>query len=176
MFRLAVFLVLLLAMPARANLGETVTQCVQRYGKPVTFSEAGPKNPFGTIVFIAGPYQLIIFLANDVEVGARVTKKDKSAFLPDEMKTIMNADANTPWVPVVSRDPTCLQWARSDQASAIYDQDRKILMFTSPQMAQAFRTGPAAPTPPPAPAPPKPAIPIAPPAPTPWTPAAAPTP
>ena len=53
-----------------------MAQCVQRYGKPVGFSEAGPKSPFGTLIFVAGPYQLIVFLSNNVEVGARILEAD----------------------------------------------------------------------------------------------------
>ena len=69
--RLAVALLLLAILPARANLGETLADCVKRYGKPLAFTEAGAKSPFGTLIFIAGPYQMIIFLSNGVEVGAR---------------------------------------------------------------------------------------------------------
>ncbi len=164
MFRLALVLLLPLALPARANLGESVVDCVKRYGKPMAFSEAGAKNPFGTMVFIAGPYQLLVFLSDTVEVGARVTKKDKSAFTDAEMKTIMDADASTPWIPAASTDPTCLQWTRADQATVLYDKDKKILIFTSPQMADAMKSrpppAPAAATPP---APPRPPVPLAPP-------------
>src|ERR1700748_981747 len=100
MLRCAVLLLLLALLPARANIGENVTDLVKRYGKPAGFSEASSTNPFGTLIFVAGPYQMIIFLADNVEVGARVSKKDKSAFSPDEVQTILNADAPTPWTSV----------------------------------------------------------------------------
>ncbi len=167
--RLVVVLLLLLALPVRANLGDTVADCVKRYGKPGAFTEANAKVPFGTMVFAAGPYQLIVFLNDTVEVGARVSKKDKTAFTPDEMKTIMDADAPTPWVSTPSADPTCLTWSRDDKATVLYDQNAKMLIFTSPQMAAILQAKApplsAAIT---TPAPPHPNVTIAPPIATPW--------
>src|ERR1700683_2319916 len=89
MFRCAIVFFSLLTIPVRANLGETVEQCVTRYGVPVGFSEAGPKSPFGTVAFTAGGYTLILFLIENREVGARVSKVDKSAFTDAEMQNIM---------------------------------------------------------------------------------------
>jgi hypothetical protein len=182
MYRLLPVFLLFLALPARANLGETIAQCVQRYGKPVGFTEANSGSPFGTLIFIAGPYQLIVFLSNGAEVGARVTKKDKSAFSADEMKTIMNADASTPWISTASSDPGIQQWSRADKAAALYDKDKKMLLFTSPQMTEAMRHPPPIPSPAPAtnatptgPVVPKTAGPFAPAPPAPWAPVAGPT-
>jgi len=138
MFRYWTLLFLLLTLPARANLGETVEQCVARYGKPVMFTEASAKTPFGTLTFVAAGYGLIIFVLNNKEVGARVSKLDKTAFTDAEMQNIMTADsAVSPWTPVASDDPTCLQWSRSDMATVLYDKDKHLLIFTSPEMAQA---------------------------------------
>ena len=89
MFRLAAVILLLLTLPVRANLGENVAELTKRYGKFYNFTEANAKTPFGTIAFIAGPYEMIVFLYQGVEVGARVSKRDKSAFNPDEIKTII---------------------------------------------------------------------------------------
>lgn len=166
MRRFAVVLLVLLTLPARANLGDSVAQCVKRYGKPVAFSEANGKNPFGTMVFVAGGYQLIVFLMDNAEVGARVSKTDKTAFTDAEMKTIMNADDATPWNPTPSADPACLQWSRKDNATVLYDTDKKMLIFTSPAMATALHIKPPAPPPPPPPLPPPtPAVPAIPPTP-----------
>jgi hypothetical protein len=143
MIRRAVVFLLLLALPARANLGDAVADCVKRYGKPVAISEASWKSPFGTMLFVAGKYQLLVFLLNNVEVGARVTKKDKSDFTPDEMATIMNADASAPWTPTSSDDPTTLQWKRADKATALYDKEKKVLIFTTVAMSDALHGGSA---------------------------------
>ena len=62
MFRFAIIFFSLLTIPLRANLGETVAQCVARYGKPIGYSEANPHFPFGTVAFTATGYTLIIFL------------------------------------------------------------------------------------------------------------------
>src|SRR5476651_2293424 len=100
MLRFILIFFSLLTIPLRANLGETVAQCVARYGKPIGYSEAGSKSPFGTVAFTAAGYTLIVFLIHDKEVGARVSKMDKSAFTDAEMKTIMDADsAGLPWAP-----------------------------------------------------------------------------
>ena len=149
MRRLAFLLLILLSLPLRANLGETLTQCVTRYGRPSGYGEADAKVPFGKVVFSAAGYNLLIFLIKDVEVGARVSKTDKSAFTDAEMKTIMDADATSPWVTTTSADPTCLQWARGDKATVLYDTAKHMLIFTSDEMAKALQA--------PAPPPPKPA-------------------
>ena len=92
MLRFALVLFTLMLLPARANLGETVAQCVARYGRPVGYSEANPHSPFGTVAFSAGGYTLIVFLLSGKEVGARVSKKDNSEFSEAERKNIMSAD------------------------------------------------------------------------------------
>jgi hypothetical protein len=139
MFRSAILFFGLLLLPARANLGETVEQCVARYGHPIGYSEASAKSPFGTVAFSATGYTLIVFLLNTREVGARVSKQDKSAFTDGEMATIMNADAGaTAWTLTPSTDPTCLQWARADHATVLYDKDKHVLIFTSAEMLAAL--------------------------------------
>jgi hypothetical protein len=157
MFRIALILLSLAMLPVRANLGETVAECVTRYGKPVAFSEANPKLPFGTMAFVDGGYTLVVFLSptKDVhEVGARVTKQDKSAFTDAEMQLILNADAaGAPWTSTTSDDPTCLRWTRSDKATVLYDKVKHVLIFTSEEMTKTYD---AAPKPPPAPVPPVP--------------------
>jgi hypothetical protein len=148
MLRFTVILLVLLTLPARANLGETVPQCVARYGHPVGYSEAGAKNPFGTVVFTAANYTLVVFLIDTKEVGARVSKTDKSAFTDAEIQTIMNADSNgSPWTSAPSDDPNNLRWTRSDMANALYDKEKHVLIFTSDKMAAALH-----PPPPPKPA------------------------
>jgi hypothetical protein len=148
--RTAIILFCLLAIPLRANLGETVAQCVARYGAPVGYSESSPKFPFGTVVFAATGYTLVVFLVKDKEVGARVSKQDKSAFTDAEMKTIIDADSTAaPWAPAKSDDPTCLSWTRSDKATVLYDKDKHILIFTSQEMANTFHSSPPPPKPPP---------------------------
>ena len=152
MLRLALIFLILLTLPLRANLGETVVQCVKRYGKPIGYSEANAKSPFGTVGFTAGGYTLIVFLILDKEVGARVSKVDKSAFTAAEMKTIMEADtdAASPWTSTLSDDPTCLTWTRSDKATVLYDKVKHMLIFTSKEMTDALHSPPPAPTPTPA--------------------------
>ena len=119
-------------------------QCVVRYGKPIKYTEADPtKTPFGTITFAAGGYALTVFVINNMEVGARVFKIDKSAFTPSEMQSIMGADtAGSQWTSVPSSDPACLQWDRSDKATVLYDKDKRMLIFTSEAMAQALHLTP----------------------------------
>ena len=126
-------------IPLRANLGETVEQCVVRYGRPVGYAEANAKTPFGAVAFSATGYTLLVFVVNNKEVGARVSKLDKSAFSDAEMKTIMGADlAGSEWTPAPSSDPACLQWVRGDKATVLYDKEKHMLMFTSQQMASAI--------------------------------------
>ena len=140
MLRPAIILFSLLTIPLRANLGETVEQCVARYGKPIGYSEAGTKSPFGTVVFTSASYMLIVFVIHDKEVGARVSKLDKSAFTDAEMKTIMDADsAGSPWTTTPSDDPTCSRWSRDDKATVLYDKANHVLIFTSEEMAATFR-------------------------------------
>jgi hypothetical protein len=146
MLRYAVVFLVLLTLPVRANLGDTVEQCVKRYGKPVGYTEAVPPSPFGTLGFVASGYTLVIFLSHNVEVGARVSKTDKSALSDAEIKTIMDAETGAPWTTKESPDPTCLTWTRTDKSTALYDKAKHVLIFTSPAMAEAIRAVPAKPS------------------------------
>ena len=140
MLRSAILFFSLLTIPVRANLGETVAQCVARYGRPIGFSEAGKNTPFGTLVFSSTGYTLVVFLLNTKEVGARVSKLDKSAFTDAEMQNIMGADsAASPWTPAASDDPTCLKWTRADKATVLYDKEKHFLLFSSEEMAGAIQ-------------------------------------
>jgi hypothetical protein len=153
----AIILFCLLTLPLRANLGETVVQCVARYGHPIGYSEAGAKSPFGTIAFAAAGYTLIIFLIDTREVGARVSKADKSAFTDTEKQTIMGADlGGSVWIPTSSDDPACLRWTRADKATVLYDKEKHILIFTSKEMAEALHRAPIKPAVPAAAPPPSP--------------------
>jgi hypothetical protein len=139
----------LFTVPLRANLGETIQQCVARYGRPNGFSEAGPRTPFGTLVFIAGGFVLTVFVYDTKEVGARVTKSDKSAFSDGDLQTIMGADtAGSAWATTKSDDPTCRAWNRADGATVLYDQDKHIVIFTSPAMSAAMKNFTPQPAPP----------------------------
>jgi hypothetical protein len=142
MFRSALILFVLLTIPLRANLGETVEQCVKRYGKPIGYSEANSKTPFGTLVFVAAKLTLIVFLLDNKEVGARVSKTDKTALTDAEMETIMGADSDpaSPWTSTPSSDPTCLQWTRGDKSTVLYDKVKHMLIFTSVAMEKAVKT------------------------------------
>ena len=164
MFRFACILLLLATIPLRANLGETVDQCVKRYGRPVGFSEAHAKFPFGTVVFTAGTYVLIVFLHDGKEVGARVTKKDNSAFNDGEIKTILDADTvDAGWTVSDKADSSASRWTRGDKATAMYDHDNHVLIFTSDEMATIMKTIPPAPAETPASSPPTNAPPAGPP-------------
>jgi hypothetical protein len=144
MSRFVVILLLLATLPLRANLGESVAQCVARYGKPAGYSEARPSFPFGTLFFVDGGYALIVFLGGTKEVGARVTKQDKSAFSDAELKNIMAADSiGAGWTAAASSDPTCLRWTRVDKATALYDKQKRVLIFTSDEMTQSVHMAPA---------------------------------
>jgi hypothetical protein len=137
---LIVFLLAASLLPARANLGEKVDQLVARYGKPTGYAEASAKSPFGSLLFRVHPYELVLFILNNVEVGARVSKTDKSDFSPAEMQTIIDAENGaSPWVPTPSSDPTEIHWTRSDHATFIYDKQKRMLLLTSDSMAQAIR-------------------------------------
>jgi hypothetical protein len=133
------FLLLCSISPGKANLGETVEQVMHRYGKPTGFAEASSRTPFGTILFTASGYELVLFILNNKEVGARVSKLDKNAFTDIEMQNIMSSDSNeSKWTSVASSDPSCLQWSRSDKATVLYDKDKRMLIFTSDEMVQAL--------------------------------------
>jgi hypothetical protein len=139
----------LFTAPLRANLGETIQQCIARYGQPNGYSEAGPKSPFGTIVFAAGGFVLMLFIYQNKEVGARVSKADKSAFSAADMQLIMGADtAGSNWTSVKSDDPTCLAWKRGDNAKVLYDKVNHMLIFSSPAMLDALHAASAKPAPP----------------------------
>jgi hypothetical protein len=142
-------------IPIRANLGETIKQVVARYGNPVGYAEASAKSPFGNVVFKEGSYNLVLFILDGREVGARMSKTDKGPITDAEIQFIMSGDSDgTKWTPVTSVDPACSQWTRSDKATVLYDRDKHLLIFTSDAMAQALKSPPVpAPTPTPVPTP-----------------------
>ena len=126
-------------LPARANLGDTVKQLMARYGMPTGYAEAGDKTPFGSILFKAGGFELVIFVLDNHEVGARLSKLDQSAFSDDELQKLMTAEANDqPWAPTASSDPSLTQWSRHDQATFAYDQTNRMVLLSSPAMVQAL--------------------------------------
>src|SRR5258708_16533139 len=85
MLRYTIILFCLLPIPSRANLGETIQQCVARYGRPGNFTEANAKIPFGTLTFVAGRYALILFLLQYKGGGAPGTKGGQTSLsLPPE--------------------------------------------------------------------------------------------
>ena len=143
----AISLLLLFSLftaPLRANLGETIQQCIVRYGRPNGYSEADTKSPFGTLIFIAGGFVLTVFVYNTREVGARVLKTDKTAFTAADLQTIMGADTGgSAWSPTKSDDPTCLAWHRVDNATVLYDQVKHMVLFTSPAMSEALNAASA---------------------------------
>jgi hypothetical protein len=146
MSRFFLLLVLLGLWPgtARANLGETVAQIVARYGKPTGYAEASARSPFGNLFFRAGGYELLIFLLDDKEVGARVSRTDKQPLGDAERQSIMAADTDgSPWAPVASADPSVREWMRGDKATVMYDTAKNMLIFTSDAMAQALHAPPA---------------------------------
>ncbi len=76
-------------------------------------------------------------------------------------------------------DPGTLEWKRDDKSTVLYDQDKKMLIFTSPQMLEALHDKPpdtsAATNAAPGPPPPRRDIVIAPPVPTQWGPVTSPS-
>ena len=87
MFRCAIILFVLLEYSAGAR--------TRGIGGATRVREAGSVSRrrtrrlrLGTLVFTAGPYTLIVFLLDTKEVGARVSKTDKSMFTDAEMKMI----------------------------------------------------------------------------------------
>jgi len=136
-----------LTIPARANLGDNVKQLISRYGTPVNFTEPNPNFPFGTIVFKASGILLVVFLSGEKEVGAKVSKIDQTAFSDSERTLIMSTDGGTQWVSAPSSDPTTLQWTRPDKATAMYDKQKNMIIFTSDEMAQAVKAAQANPPP-----------------------------
>jgi len=156
MFRAFAIILTLLTLPLRANLGENVKQLVTRYGTPSGYTEVTPNFPFGTVTFIAGGITLTVFLIGDKEVGAKVFKTDHSALSEAERQSIMATDqGGSQWKSVPSSDPGTLTWTRSDKATALYDTQKFVLIFTSEEMAKAVQAAQAAGPPPAAPAPPK---------------------
>jgi hypothetical protein len=126
-------------IPARANLGDTVQQIVARYGKPTGYAEATAKSPFGSLLFKAGSYELVVFLLDNKEVGARVSKLDNSAISDAEIQDIMaNDTGGSKWTSTPGADPSSLQWQRGDKATVLYDKDKHMLIFTADAMAQAL--------------------------------------
>jgi hypothetical protein len=121
------------ALPSNARLGETLEQCVARYGNPVTpmdvaDSSGGKK---GQAIFEKNGYSIAIAFLGGISESEMFSKDDKSAFTDTEKDTILNANAeNLRWS--LSTEPSVNDnWIREDDARAIYDRFGRTLLLAT---------------------------------------------
>jgi len=147
MHRILVLLALAaLTLPAHARLGETVDQCIARYGQPVAQEDepAVPgeksaifeKNGYAIwAFFLNGKCGMIIFLKidRDKTVGHKYMGLSMG---DDELKTLLDASANSfPWIEADNAEGKF--WYRADGSAAAYDPNKPVLQITAKEFGEA---------------------------------------
>jgi hypothetical protein len=86
----AIFMALMVAaIPSYAQLGDTMPQCISKYGEPVS-QGVTPPFVYGTSrIFKSQNYLIMVVFINDVAAIVTINKKDKSAMSNEEMERIL---------------------------------------------------------------------------------------
>jgi len=125
--------------PCRANLGDTMDQCVARYGpsSPSTGVSDPAKTGAPAALFSHDGYDVEVYLLHGVVECEYITKTDKSFFSDaDKKKVVASESAAGKWAnPVTDRGQTI--WMRSDGASIFtFNQDSPLIMAMSASYLQ----------------------------------------
>jgi len=118
-FLLAVSLVVITLMPAQAHLGETLEQCIARYGAPTGTTTDNDGNK--TADFLKDGVIVGITFLNGKAAYELYMKADASELSATELKTLLEADsdAKNTWSEYKNTDQL-KSWNRTDNAFAAY--------------------------------------------------------
>ncbi|MCE0498777.1 MAG: hypothetical protein LV481_12610 [Methylacidiphilales bacterium] len=126
LFTLSLLLSLSMATSAWARLGETMDQCVARWGQPVPSADFPPPGYEGDgfanfATFQKGDYHIIVGFLNGVVAVEIITKQESSDLSDNEKAAILEADsAGLAWIKSTTPGANEI-WTRNDGAIASYD-------------------------------------------------------
>ncbi len=138
---LSFLLLLLLALPAQARLGENEQQTIARYGPLLAAYDPGQQNAYRTLAFNKNGYLTLALFIDGTCQMIVFRKTDQGAFARDDLDLILTANGNgQKWspAPLASDD---IFWDRPDGAMARYDTANHALAVCSDTYlrAESFR-------------------------------------
>jgi hypothetical protein len=117
---------LIICSDASAKLGETLDQCIARYGTSV---ESNPKTGF--VIFQKEPYVIFVRFSHDVVGQIGFFRIDHQAMDDAEIKPLLETNENaagSPFLKRVNSHVTAKIWMAKN-AVATYDQQGKALII-----------------------------------------------
>lgn len=131
---LIVFIIVVLMIPSQAKIGETLDQCVKRYGTPLMDNVMDAKAPFRILIFKSTGYFQKTYFLNNVEVCVRYSKEDQSELSEQEITAILDLELEKglEWNDPLPTEDFRIIWVRSDfKGAAIYFKALRILHISS---------------------------------------------
>ncbi len=131
-FFVVLFVILVVALPARARLGETEDQCIARYGTPTEILDADKAQvPYRTLNFIKGNYNVgAAFIDGHCECLC-IQRTDNSDLSDNEIQILLDANSDGHTWKKSTETSVYHQWLRDDGTLAHYDTDRHMLALMS---------------------------------------------
>ncbi len=116
---------------ARARLGETADQLVQRYGQPLSENDQkgeGDKIAQADVVFQKGGFQISVTVVEGLSVAEGFKKINGQALTTTEVRTLLSANSQgREWEAPESEHGGRL-WTRDDSATAMLGEDGTLLI------------------------------------------------
>ena len=123
----------------QARLGDTMEQCVARYGQPVPAKDNSIPGGFrlAWITFQKNGYFIKSIFVNGIVGAECVFKSDSSALSEQEKNKILHADSKGwAWGKATGRE----NWVRTDGAIASYDSSKHFMALESTSFIAALAT------------------------------------
>jgi hypothetical protein len=142
-YRLLMIAFALSIVPCRAELGETMDQCIARYGQPVPQDTTPPGLPGKSVTFKKNGYVIMVAFLKGIAGFETIFKEDESELSDKEIEAILQADvAGGKWgKPEQLNLPHAKEmWSRDDGATAVYEPMKHGLVLVSKQYADATQT------------------------------------
>ena len=112
-------------LPCWANLGDTLSQSIARYGKPITQGKGDSSDAgYPWYVFRNGNFEIQEYFSGKTCWMEDWCKKDRTAMSKSEQSAILNANKGRDKWSEPKEESGARSWLRSDGATALYDPIR----------------------------------------------------
>src|ERR1700690_1327563 len=120
-------------VPCHAELGETMDQCIARYGQPVPQVTTPPGLPGKSVSFKKNGYVIMVAFLKGIAGFETIFKEDESELSDKEIEAILQADnAGGKWgKPEQINSKNERGWSREDGATAVYEPSKRCLALVS---------------------------------------------
>jgi hypothetical protein len=112
------------APPCRANLGDTLSESIARYGKPVTQGKGDSSNPFPWYVFKSGKFTIQESFNGTTCWMEDWIKEDRATMSEVEQRAALDANTGGQKWGKPKEQNGATSWVRGDGATALYDPIR----------------------------------------------------